>query len=268
MKEFLNRRTDDDSYPIMIIDGVGFGDYLVIVALGIKSDCTKKILGIREGSTENSEVAKSLISNIIERGLSADSPRLFVLDGSKALSKSVKDVFRKEIVIQRCQIHKKRNVESHLPESEHSSVTSETEAAYAKFDYKAAKEWLEAITKRIEYKYPSAAESIREGLEETLAVHKLGLPGLLRVSLSSTNLIESALSTARKTTGRVKNWQSDTQVLRCLSCGFLSVEKKFRKINGYKLIPVDKCIIKKGYFDFCNGWLNVFYNLSFNCLWV
>lgn len=238
MKDFLNCRIDGDSYPAMMIDGVGFGDYLVIVALGIKSDGTKKVLGIREGSTENSEVCKSLISSLIERGLSVDSPRLFVLDGSKALSKAVKDLFGKEVIIQWCQIHKKRNVESHLPESEQSAVTSEMEAAYAEFDYKSAKTRLDAVAKRIEYKYPSAAESIREGLEETLTLHRLGIPGLLRVSLSNTNPIESALSTARKTTGRVKHWQSGTQVLRWLSCGFIGAEKKFRKINGYKLISV------------------------------
>jgi len=238
MKEFIERRIDDDSYPVMMIDGVGFGDYLVIVALGIKSDGTKKILGVREGSTENSEVCRSLISCLIERGLSVDSPRLFVLDGSKALSKAVKDVFGKEVTIQRCQIHKKRNVESHLPESEQSAVISEMEAAYDEFDYKVAKARLEAVAKKIEYKYPSAAESIREGLEETLTLHRLGIPGLLRISLSSTNPIESALSTARKTTGRVKHWQSGTQVLRWLSCGFMGAEKKFRKINSYKLIPV------------------------------
>mgnify|MGYP000108330903 CR=1 FL=1 len=183
MHEFLNRRIGDDSYPVMMIDGVGFGDYLVIVALGIKSDGTKKILGIREGSTENSEVCKYLISSLIERGLSVDLPRLFVLDGSKALSKAVKDALGKEVAIQRCQIHKKRNVERHLPESEQSAVTSEMEAAYAEFDYKVAKSRLEAVAKRIEYKYPSAAESIREGLEETLTLHKLGIPRLLRVSL-------------------------------------------------------------------------------------
>ena len=156
MRAFLNRRIDDDSYPAMMIDGVGFGDYLVIVALGIKSDGTKKILGIREGSTENSEVCKSLISSFIDRGFSVDTLRLFVLDGSKALSKAVKNIFGKEVTIQRCQIHKKRNVEGHLPESEQSAV----EAAYAEFDYKAAKTRLEALAKRIEYKYPSAAESI------------------------------------------------------------------------------------------------------------
>ncbi len=154
------------------------------------------------------------------------------------MSKAVKDTFGKEVAIQRCQIHKKRNVESHLPESEQSAVTSEMEAAYAEFDYKAANAKLEAIAKRVEYKYPSAAESIREGLEETLTLHRLSMPGLLRISLSSTNPIESALSTARKTTGRVKHWQSGMQVLRWLSCGFIAVEKKFRKINSYKFIPV------------------------------
>lgn len=116
MQEFLNRRIDEDTYPVMMIDGVGFGDYLVFVALGIKNDGTKKVLGIREGSTGNSEVVKSLISSLIDRGMSIESPRLFVLDGSKALSKAVRDIFGKEVTIQRCQIHKKRNVESHLPD--------------------------------------------------------------------------------------------------------------------------------------------------------
>ena len=236
MQEFVNRPLEDDTYPIMMFDGVGIGDYLVIVALGIKTNGEKRILGIREGSSESSEVCKSLISDIIERGIDANIPRLFVLDGSKALSKAVKETFNKAH-IQRCQLHKKRNVEGHLPDSEKARIINEMNAAYAEFEYKEAKLKLEKLAKSLDYKYPSAADSIREGLDETLTLHKLKIPGLLRISLASTNPIESAIGTIRQITVRVKRWRNGQQVLRWLSCGFLTAEKQFRKIKGYKLLP-------------------------------
>lgn len=238
MQEFMKRRLNDDTYPIIMIDGVGFGEYLVLVALGVKTTGEKRILGIREGSSENSEVCKDLISDIIDRGVEPNINRLFILDGSKALSKAVRESFGSRSEIQRCQLHKKRNVEGYLPESEKSRVISEMNAAYAEFDYKIAKQKLEKLANSLQYKYPSAAESIRESLEETLTLHRLKVPGLLRVSLSTTNPIESAISTARDITGRVRRWRNGNQVLRWLSCGFLSAEKQFRKIKGCKLIPI------------------------------
>lgn len=238
MQEFMSRQLDDDTYPVMMLDGVCFGEYLVLVALGVMTTGEKKILGIREGSSENSEVCKGLISGLIDRGLCAEVPRLFILDGSKALSKAVRESFGETSAIQRCQLHKKRNVEKYLPDTEKSRVIAEMNAAYAEFDYAPAKARLEKLVKSLEYKYPSAAESLREGMEETLTLHKLKVPGLLRIPLSTTNPIESAIGTAREITGRVRHWKNGFQVLRWLSCGFMSAEKQFRKIKGFKLLPI------------------------------
>jgi len=238
MQEFMRRKLDDDSYPIILIDGVIFGEYNVIVALGVKATGEKSILGIREGSSENSVISKDLISDIISRGLKSDKNRLFVIDGSKALSRAVKESFGGRFEIQRCQLHKKRNVEGYLPETEKHRVINEMNDAYAEFEYKEAKQKLDKLAGSLEYKYPSAADSIREGLEETLTLHRLRIPGLLRVSLSTTNPIESAISMARGTTGRVRRWRNGNQVLRWLSCGFLSAEERFHKIKGYKLLPI------------------------------
>jgi transposase-like protein len=197
----------------------------------------KRILGLREGGTENSVVCGSLLDDIIERGLRSDIERLFVLDGSKALSKAVKEKFGDKSEIQRCQLHKKRNVESHLPESQRSWVIQKMNLAYSEFEYKEAKQRLEKLAKDLEYQYPSAANSIMEGLEETLTMHRLKVPGTLRVTLSTTNPAESLMSMLRGFAGRVKKWESGNQVLRWMACGCITIEPKLRRIKGYKQLP-------------------------------
>jgi transposase-like protein len=236
MNEFINRRIDD-YYPVIMMDGVKIGGYMVIVALGISKAGDKKVLGIIEGSTENAKICTDLIQNMIKRGLDASENRLFVLDGGKGLHKAVKDVFGENAYIQRCQIHKRRNVQSYLPESEQRKVKAAMNKAYMEFEYNEAKKKLELLARELEFKYPSAAASLREGLEETLTVHKLKVPGLLRTTLSNTNPIESAIGTALDVIGRVKNWQSGDQILRWASAGFMLAEEKFRAIKGHKQIP-------------------------------
>jgi transposase-like protein len=236
LQEYLNRRIED-SFPVMMIDGVHLGDYIVIVALGISNEGKKKILGIIEGSTENSKVCADLLQNLIERGLKAQEKRLFILDGGKGLRKAVKNVFGENAYIQRCQIHKRRNVQSYLPESEQKAVKTAMNKAYLEFEYDNAKKKLLLLAKELEYKYPSASSSLLEGLEETLTVHELKIPGLLRITLSNTNPIESAIGTATQVSSRVKNWQNGNQVLRWISSGFMIAEENFRTIKGYKQIP-------------------------------
>lgn len=236
LQEFLSRPIDD-YFPIIMMDGVHLGDYLVVVALGISEEGKKKILGLIEGSTENAKICSDLLQNIIDRGLDAKDKRLFVLDGGKGLHKSVKDVFGDNAYIQRCQIHKRRNVQSYLPDSEQKAVKTAMNKAYMEFDYDEAKKKLLLLSKELEFKYPSAASSLLEGLEETLTVHKLKVPGLLRMTLSNTNPIESAIGTATEVSERVKDWQSGSQVLRWISSGFMIAEEKFRTIKGYKQIP-------------------------------
>ena len=205
MDEFFDRRLDK-SYPSIMVDGMERGGMTIIVALGITSDGKKEVLGLIEGGTENNEVAKRLFADLIERGLRTDEARLLVLDGSKALAKAVRDTFGDMALIQRCQVHKKRNVLSHLPESEQANIGHAISQAYLEHDYDQALLRLNMIADNLEHRYPSAAASMREGLEETLTVHRLEIPGLLRKTLSNTNAMESANATAASIVRRISKW--------------------------------------------------------------
>ena len=179
-----------------------------------------------------------LFNDLIERGLDPLRPRLYVLDGSKALYKGVIDVFGKEALIQRCQVHKKRNVLSHLPQSEQANVSKNLSMAYREFDYKTAKDKLLLLASNLEYRYPRAAASLREGLEETLTVHRLNIPGLLRETLSNTNPLESASSVCRGLIRRVCNFKDDGMALRHAAAGFMRSQQGFQGIKGYKHMNV------------------------------
>ena len=237
MKEFFTRKVDQD-YPVMMIDGLELGKMTIIAAMGIDNDGKKRILGIAEGGSENSIVIKGLLEDLIDRGLNAGRPRLYVLDGGKALHKAVLDTFGKNAVIQRCQVHKKRNVLSYLPESAQANVSITMTMAYREFDYETAKSKLLDIASDLEYKYPKAAASLLEGLEETLTVHRLKVPGVLRETLCSTNPMESANSACRGIIRRVSNFRDGEMALRYAAAGFIEAERGFRRIKGYRQLPV------------------------------
>ena len=237
MEEFLNRRLEDD-YPAVMMDGMVIGKMTVLAAMGIRKDGTKQMLGIVEGGSENHIAANTLLADLIGRGLPADTPRLSVLDGSKALHKAVMDTFGKNTAIQRCQIHKKRNVLSHLPDSEQANVGLAMSRAYLEFDYDKAKNALALIADSLEYRYPAAANSLREGLEETLTLRRLRIPALLRKTLCTANPMESANSACKGIVRRIKNWKNGGMVLRNIAAAFLEAEKGFRRIKGYRQIPV------------------------------
>lgn len=186
---------------------------------------------------KNSTVVQHLLDDLIERGLDATQPMLIVLDGSKALRKAVDKTFGDRCAVQRCQIHKRRNVKDHLPAEYQGSADQRIRTAYAMRDYEQAKEQLLKTVAWLEGINPSAASSLKEGLEETLTLHRLGLPEPLRKSLQSTNLIESALSVAADVTGRVKRWRGGDMRLRWSAAGLLMAEKRFRRVRGYKLMP-------------------------------
>jgi transposase-like protein len=236
MDEFFNRRLDK-SYPSIMIDGMERGGMTIIVALGITSGGRKEILGLIEGGTENNIVVKQLFADLGERGLRMDEPRLFILDGSKALAKAVRDTYGDMALIQRCQIHKKRNVLAHLPESEQANIGLAISQAYLEYDYEIALDKLNGIASNLDHRYPDAAASMREGLEETLTVHKLEVPGLLRKTLSNTNAMESANATAASIVRRISKYQNGEMVLRHMAAGFIEAERGFRRVPGYKQIP-------------------------------
>jgi len=235
MDEFFNRSLDE-TYPAIMVDGMEKGGMTIVAALGITYDGRKEVLGVVEGGTENSIVVKRLFEDLISRGLAPDVPRLFVLDGSKALYKAVRDTFGGMAQIQRCQVHKKRNVLSHLPQSEQGNIGLAISRAYLEFDYFKALDQLNTIACDLDNRYPAAAASMREGLEETLTVHRLGVPGLLRKTLSSTNAMESANAVAAGIVRRISKWQDGEMLLRHMAAGFIEAERGFRRVQGYKQI--------------------------------
>jgi len=219
---------------VLMLDGVAVAGHTIIVALGFDSGGNKHVLGLWEGATENAEVCKSLLANLVERGLPTNRTLLFVIDGSKALAKAVKDTFGKRQLIQRCQVHKRRNVEEHLPEEEKKSIGTAIQSAYCCGNAERAKERLIKITQSIEKKYPGAAASLREGMDETLTVLRFGLPEALEKTLVTTNAIENLNGTVRHISRRVKNWQDGTMILRWFAIAMVEAQKGFRRLKGYK----------------------------------
>jgi len=182
-------------------------------------------------------VVQQLLDDLIERGLEPAQPMLIVQEGSKALRKAIRKTFGEQSPVQRCQLHKRRNVKELLPKEYQRSADQRIKAAYGMKDYEPAKAQLEKTVEWLEGINPSAAASLREGLEETLTLHRLGIPGELRKSLSSTNLIESALSVASDVANKVKRWRAGDMRLRWIAAGLLAAEKQFRRLRGYKLMP-------------------------------
>jgi putative transposase len=216
----------------LMIDGVHFGHHLCVVALGISIDGTKIPLAVVEGDTENATVVKDLLVNLRERGLDMTRPILCVLDGAKALAAAVNAVFDRPL-IQRCQLHKIRNVEAKLPAALASTVATKMRAAYHDRDALGAEATLEALARSLDKAHPGAAGSLREGLAETLTVNRLGVPPTLARSLRSTNPVESMIEICRDHSSNVKRWQDGTMALRWCAAGMREAAKQFRRVNGH-----------------------------------
>lgn len=221
----------------LLIDGIEFAGQVLVVALGVAADGTKHVLGLWQGATENATVVKALLEDLVARGLDLDRRYLVVIDGSKALRAGIERVFGDRAEVQRCQFHKVENVVGHLPEGCRADWRQRMRNAYAITDYAAAKAALEKLWRQLCEINPSAARSLEEGMEETLTVHRLGVGSLLRRTLSTTNAIESCLSTVRHVTRNVKRWQGGDHVARWTAAGLLEAEKKFRRVKGYRELP-------------------------------
>ena len=209
----------------------------MIVAVGITADGTKRVLGLRQGATENATVCVALLEELQAQGLDTSQPVLLVLDGAKALHAAAKRVWGQSAVIQRCQVHKKRNVKAHVPEKHHAELERRLSEAYHGTGYEAAKASLEATARWLERINPDAASSLREGLEETLTVVRLGLAGALRMTLATTNPIESALSVTRRVTARVSRWRDGEMRRRRCVAALLRAESQFRRVKGHRALP-------------------------------
>lgn len=238
LAELMSRDLRQLRVVALLIDGVHFGEHVVLAAVGVDEHGDKHVLGLREGATENAAAVRALLADLVERGLDPNRALLIVIDGAKALHKAVVEVFGAHGLIQRCREHKKRNVTDALPERLRATVRSAMNQAYATRDTKRARRLLDGLARRLEHQHPSAAASLREGLEETLTVMRLGLPENLERVLSSTNLIENLFSRVREIGHRVKRWQSGTMVLRWTATGVLEAERGFRKLVGYRAMPI------------------------------
>jgi putative transposase len=229
----MSRRLDDVRLAVMMIDGLELQGRTNVVALGISTDGVKIPLGLWDGSTENATVATALLSDLVERGLDPEQGILFVIDGAKALRKAIRTVFG-EAPVQRCVRHKERNVTDHLPERDRPAVKQRLRRAWALDDHARALDQLRQLARELERTYPGAAGSLREGMDETLTLTRLGVTGSLKRTLESTNPCESMLEIVRRTQRNVKRWSSGEMALRWTAAGMLEAERQFRKIIGYR----------------------------------
>ncbi len=232
LRELMERKLAGLDIAVILIDGKEFGDFTVITALGITSDGQKHVLGLWPGATENAVVCGALLDELIERGLWVQRSYLFVLDGSKALAKAVKARFWDQTLIQRCRIHKKRNILKYLPKSQHRLFGLKWSSVWTASQYVDARRELQKVQSWLAGHSESAAASLEEAFEDLLTVYRMKLPERLRRSLSSTNLIESVYSRAGDLTGRVRYWRNESMAKRWSGAVMLRAEKGFRRLQG------------------------------------
>jgi transposase-like protein len=236
LKGLLEQRIEKKSFCALLIDATPFEGQQMVVALGITTSGSKLILGLRQGATENAAVVSELLSDLMHRGLDFTAPRLYVLDGGKALHAAVRRHAGETAAIQRCQVHKRRNVLDHVTEEHKPAIARKLNAAYALDNYHAAREALTGLHRELMHLNPSAARSLMEGLEETLTVHRLGVADQLRMTLANTNVIESAFAIVERVCANVKRWHGGDQRERWVASGLLVAQRQFRRVKGYRHI--------------------------------
>ena len=244
LAELLSQDLSGLDLVALMIDGVHYAETCCIVALGIDIEGNKHPLALVEGSTENATLVTGLLVGLRERGLDVTRPMLVGLDGSKALRKAVVDVLDRP-VIQRCQLHKIRNVKDHLPQRLRSSVGRRMTDAYHADSALEAEAALLALAKELDRTHPGAAASLREGLEDTLTVLRLGVPPTLARTLRSTNTIESMISVCREHSANVKRWRDGQMALRWCAAGMVEAGKQFRRVNGHLHLPALRAALER-----------------------
>ena len=245
LAELFGRDLSQLDLVAVFLDGIEVAEHCVVVALGVDAEGRKQPLGLWEGTTENKTVCNALLSNLIERGLTIEQPRLFVIDGGKAIRAAVMSTFGSYAIVQRCREHKRRNVLEHLPQVERTFVSRKLNKAWSEPDARRAESQLRALAKHLETQHPGAAASLLEGLEETLTVTRLGLNGSLLDTFKSTNPIESLNSMARDVTGNVKRWRNGKMVVRWMAASLLDAEKRFRRVKGYRDMPLLRIALRR-----------------------
>jgi putative transposase len=233
LQGWLSRRIEV-ALPVVMIDGIHFRDRVVLLALGFDSQGRKHVLGMREGGTEKAQVVRSLLCDLIERGLAADAPRLWVIDGGKALRRAIVDLFGASALVHRCQEHKRRNVLDHLPEDLHASAARAMRDAWETNDHVLAKRQLERLAQSLSKNHPGAASSLREGLDDTLTLIGLGIEGTLYRTLRTTNPIENLNGLIAHYSRNVKRWRDGEMVLRWIAHSLNEASRGFRAVRGFR----------------------------------
>jgi putative transposase len=234
LSELMSRRLEDVRLAVMMLDGLQIADRTHVVALGITTEGVKIPLGLWEGSTENATLARTLLADLVDRGLDPEQAILFVIDGARALRRAINDVFGEHAQVHRCHRHKERNVCDLLPERERDQVRARIRAAWTLNDPELARQRLQLLASELERSWPDAAGSLREGMEDTLTLMRLGVAGQLSKTLSSTNPCESMIEIVRHTQRNVKRWQDGDMRKRWTAAGMLAAEQQFRRIIGYR----------------------------------
>jgi transposase-like protein len=237
LAELLARDLSGLDVKVLMVDGEHLADRCCVVALAITADGTKVPVGLRDGATENTTVVRALLADLVARGLDAADGLLLVLDGAKALSAAVREVFGATAAIQRCTLHKRRNVAEHLPEKEKPWVDAKLVKAFTHPDPAQGLRNARHLATLLDKSYPGAAASLREGLEEMFTVARLGIDGRLAATLVTSNPIDSMISIARTTNRNVTHWKDGEMVLRWTAAGMINAERSFRRIKGYKQMP-------------------------------
>jgi len=234
LSDLMSRRLDDVRLAVMMLDGMEIAERCHVVALGITTEGGKIPLGLWEGSTENATLARTLLADLVDRGLDPEQAILFVIDGGKALRRAIRDVFGEHALVQRCHRHKERNVCDLLPERDRDQVRARMRAAWALTDPELAEQRLQLLAGELDRTWPDAAASLREGMAETLTLMRLGITGQLAKTLCSTNPCESMIEIVRYTQRNVKRWREGDMRRRWTAAGMLVAEQQFRRIIGYR----------------------------------
>lgn len=235
LAELAERRFDELDILVVYIDGICLGSHHILGAIGVDSTGNKHVLGLRQGSSENTTTVSELLNDLVSKGVGAGRKRLFVIDGAKALRSGIDRVYGRDNPVQRCRNHKVRNVCDHLPKDQHANAKATLRAAW-KLDATEGKRQIEQLASWYEKKHPSAAASLREGLEEMFTINRMGLPPTLMRCLATTNVIDSSHWGVRQRTGRVTNWRDGQMALRWASAAFEATAKGFRRIMGHQQI--------------------------------
>jgi transposase-like protein len=237
LRELQERDLSGEDVVALFLDGKVFADATMVVALGITLSGDKRFLGFVETDTENAQVLTPFLRSLLERGLDVCQGVLVVIDGGKGLHAAVKKAFCKRALIQRCQWHKRENVVSYLSKGEQASWRKRLQRAYNRPELKDALAALEQLHAELEERNQSAAGSLKEGLEETLTLHRLGLYGVLGRSLKTTNCLESVNALVEERCAKVDHWKNSSQRQRWLATALVDIEPRLRKVLGYRHLP-------------------------------